>query len=46
MENFVIEDGLLYIRLLVSLFSSRAVINPRVVIRMAVVFRYEGMVMM
>ena len=38
-ENCFIGDVLLGSRLLVSLFSSRAVIRPSIVIRMAVIFR-------
>lgn len=38
--------GLNGIRLLVSLLSSRAIVKPRIVTRIAVVFRYIGIVIM
>lgn len=44
MENVRLGEGLMGVRLLVSLFSSRAVVNPITVTMMAIIFRYKGMV--
>lgn len=44
MEKLVCADGLFFVKLVVKLLSSNAMMKPRMVIKRAVIFRSGGIV--